>query len=222
MTRGFKDENNKFHPIDDKTGVSSKQLKSNPASDSVNPADAKILKDKKEFISGRPVIGYIKHHPVTIEIELREEGEKKGEDGKFYQNPLVLSIVGNVWNLSRSDINSGGQNEDELREALNNGELKLKENISEKEFEKLLDIWDEWHLNDMNAGTERQKKIIKEHMDDEKYQQLDKFYDRPKAILKDFEADPDNGYNWGSAWLYRPLPKDVVDFVRNFENKLKN
>lgn len=222
MTKGFKDDKGKFRPTEKNTSsITSKQLKSESNPSSINKGKAQMLKDKKEFVSGEPVIGFINHHPVTVGIDLKEKNQQqKGVDLKLHENPVSLGISASLWNLSRSDITQGGQMQDTLREEFNKGNLKLKSSISRDEFKKFLDIWDRWHLNDLNAGTSKQRKLIEEHKDDPKYANLDKFLDRPKAILTDFKAEPDNGYSYGSAWLYEPLPKDVVNFIKMFKSKL--
>ncbi len=188
-------------------------------------------------VSGEPVVGFIRDftgkrskHKVTLQVELKtKEGTHKGFDGKEYEDPLELSISDSIWQREETDILSGGQGQDTLREALEDGKLEIGNGISDDEFEELLDIWDKYHLNDLTAGTERQEKIIEEHKDDPKYNKFDKFLDRPRAILEDFDAEPDKetegfgdeGYSFGSQWLFEPLPENVVDFVEKFKSKLE-
>jgi hypothetical protein len=74
---------------------------------------------------------------------------------------------------------------------------------------RLVAIWDEWHLNDMRAACA--------HMSLPR----DTSYDAQRGItcprvslVKDRHA-----YRYGAAWLYAPLPDDVVSFVREFIRK---
>lgn len=189
-------------------------------------------------VRGEPVVAFIRDftgrrskHKVTLDIEIKsKDREQQGTDGINYEDPLELSISQSIWQRDESDILSGGQGQDTLREALKEGKLEIGNGITEEEFEEFLDIWDKWHLNDLNAGTERQKEIIEEHKDEQKYKKFDEFLDRPKAILEDFDAEPDKetegfgdeGYSYGSAWLYQPLPQDVIDFVEDFKDKLES
>lgn len=56
---------------------------------------------------------------------------------------------------------------------------------------KLGTIWDEWHLNDMQAGCAHQ----------------------PKGTFPNVPNCPETGYRHGSAWLFKPLPFDVFSWV---------
>lgn len=217
----FITKDKKVIPIKSSKGISSSQVKSKTSEATIDSAKATMLKDKPEMIHGEPVVGFINHHAVTIKIRLESKGSpQKGTDLKMYDSPVELGISAGSWNLSRSDITQGGQMQDTLREEFDKGNMKLKSSISHDEFKKLLNIWDQWHLNDLNAGTDAQRKILDEHENDSKYQKLDKFLDRPRAILKDFKSNPDRGYDYGSAWLYRPIPDDVVDFIKMIQRKL--
>jgi len=221
MAKGFKDDKGKFRPTEKKNGLSSNQLKEETSSESIDSGKAQMLKDRKEFVHGEPVIGYVNHHPVTLKLELREKGQpQQGVDLKTHENPIELSMSGSIWNLSRSDCTQCGQMQDTIRDELNSGNLRLKSNISQDDMKKLLDIWDRWHLNGLKAGTTKQNELIEMHRDDPKYAEQDVFLDRPRAILKDFDADPDNGYSYGSAWLFEPLSDDVIDFVKEMQGRL--
>jgi len=221
LVKGFT-KDGKFRPTEKNTsGITSNKLNSESNPNSIDSGKAQMLKDKNEFVSGEPVVGYINHHAVTLSIDLKQKNEEqKGVDLKLHHNIVKLGISAGLWNLSRSDISQGGQMQDTLRDEFNKGNLRLKSSVSRDEFMKFLDIWDRWHLNDLNAGTTKQRELVDEHRDDEKYAQFDTFLDRPKAILMDFKAEPDNGYSYGSAWLYEPLPDEVVNFIETFKTKL--
>jgi hypothetical protein len=65
--------------------------------------------------------------------------------------------------------------------------------------ERLAEIADRWHLNDMRAACA--------HMVD---LPDDPTYDARKDI-----TCPVTGYRYGTAWLVEPLPVDVIDFIVN-------
>ena len=72
-------------------------------------------------------------------------------------------------------------------------------------FDEILDIWAAWHLNDMHAGTKRQEKVLKEMGITEfdiacKYLQAQGIYE-------------DDGHRYGSKWLYRPIPRNVLNKI---------
>ena len=80
-------------------------------------------------------IGILDERKVEIEVKIR--------DGN-------LSIVG-------SSRYFGGQINDELRERID--EINFYNWWNRGKFLKLLDIWDEWHLNDMHPECEHQREL---------------------------------------------------------------
>ncbi|MCV0393682.1 MAG: hypothetical protein K5790_10410 [Nitrosopumilus sp.] len=249
MVKGFSKENNKgghdFIPTEKPSKISSDSINTSTdvevGTGFMQRGSKKLETSSREFpvedvfpkkevkkIGNEPVVASVKDfdyngrsQAVTLNVELREKDHpQKGIDGKEYKNPLELGISGGIWNSNHSDITTGGQIQDTLREQFEKGNIKVN-GISDEEFRKLLDVWDRWHLNDLNAGTKKQESIIDEHINDSKYAHLDEFYDRKVQILKDNDAYVDNGYQWGSAWLYEPLPDDIIDFVKHIQKRLQ-
>lgn len=75
---------------------------------------------------------------------------------------------------------------------------------SVEDVRKLADIWDEWHLNTMQAGCVHQPAESIVYRIGQSRREVD---------LKATPACPETGYRWGSAWLTRPLPDDVAAWV---------
>ncbi len=76
---------------------------------------------------------------------------------------------------------------------------------------ELIALWHEYHLNGMNAGTEKQEKALR--------RLKNRDYDRCVKYLKKKKLYTDNGYRYGSGWRYRPLPKDMKNkLVFLFDN----
>jgi hypothetical protein len=78
---------------------------------------------------------------------------------------------------------------------------------------EFLRIWGRWHLNDMRAGSPRQRDAIRA--------MPDKSYDAVKPALEAAGLSPDaehlhNGkpYAFGSAWLFEAVPAEILDFLR--------
>ena len=140
------------------------------------------------FGTGRKV------NEVDVDIELKEKDEG-----------MALSLVGSVWNARKTDIVVGGQCQDEL--------AKLPQFQEGGKYRELIELW-KWHLNDMRAGTEWQEKILDEWKAGHPGEQLD--YAKACEVLKARKAYSDKGYKYGSKWLYRPLPDDVVAKARKW------
>lgn len=75
-----------------------------------------------------------------------------------------------------------------------------------KEQKRLVEIWNTWHLNNMNAGTERQEKALEQCKSTE-YNKIIKF-------LKKKRLYTDKGYTYGSSWLKRELPDNLRDELK--------
>lgn len=81
------------------------------------------------------------------------------------------------------------------------------------DIQRLCEIWDRYHLNGMKAGTRAQHHYL---------DTLPRFtgadaYDKTKAALAEAGLQPDRNtmpgsqpYSYGSAWLYEPLPDDLL------------
>lgn len=123
---------------------------------------------------------------VTIDIELRDT--KSGAE---------LAITGAIWNARQTDWVAGGQCRETLNCLLHGNPL----------FDEIYKIWGRYHLNTMHAGTEAQEYYLTGYLaaTGEKWE-----YDRIVEILKAADLYIDNGYKYGSAWLYRPLPENVL------------
>jgi hypothetical protein len=68
----------------------------------------------------------------------------------------------------------------------------------------LLDIWENWHLNDMQAGCEHQRELgwtYEEHHDQKTFKG---------------ELCPVCGYSIGSKWLKKDVPQEIIKTVINF------
>lgn len=124
---------------------------------------------------------------VTIEIELREEEGKK-----------VLSICGDVWNNLKTDIVCGGQCLDDIKDFFKNDEL----------FNKIYYLWKNYHLNDLHAGTPKQEKLLKDNV-----QEHDWDYTRCCEFLEKHELLYDNGYKYGTSWLYEAIPEKDLKLI---------
>lgn len=144
--------------------------------------------DKVAYTSSRRV-----NLPV-IEVELRGIDTDKPE----------LSIRGNIWNATHTDIVMGGQCLDEMKEL---GDLRFN-----TLFKKLYRLWKLYHLNGMHAGTVKQEQALN---DTRKAGIKICSYDDSCKYLESVGLLEDDGYKYGSAWLYRQIPEDDYKEILN-------
>lgn len=127
----------------------------------------------------------------------------KFEDGKF-------SMCAEVWNPSETDLYCAGQCVDEVAKMFpfNN------------KARRMVAIWEEWHLNDMVAGSPAQREELAKHTFPNSGED---HYTWALRILGEAGLQPDpsylhegNPYSYGSAWLKREIPAEVVTEINSW------
>jgi len=133
--------------------------------------------------------GKRKINAVELVLELRQQ--KEG---------VEVSICGNVWNNIRTDLVSGGQNTEAIRGFFPHS----------KRVQRICELWDRWHLNQMNAGTPAQTTAINA------WRAEGHAYDYTKACdhLAAIGLLYDDMYKYGSAWLTEEVPAEVLTELR--------
>jgi len=97
-----------------------------------------------------------------------------------------VSICGEIWEpvgKRNRDLLSCGQNLDTMAEYLTGSPT----------FDTLYALWKRWHLNGMRSACEHQRA------------RGETWTSHPSAEC------PDCGYKLGHAWLYEPIPADVME-----------
>ena len=135
---------------------------------------------------------YRKINELTVELELKQN----------FKGQYVFSACASIWNGRKTNNLCGGQCFDILFKCLKDNK------IMNKQFEKIYRLWKLHHLNDLHAGTERQEKALslanKRHVD---------FKERCD-YLKSVGLLYDDGYLYGSSWLYREIPQDDLKTIK--------
>lgn len=135
-----------------------------------------------------------------------------------------LSISGVEGPLSSGNaLGSCGQIDMHLRDKQH--AIKLAPGWTRSNLAKFFDVWKDWHLNDMKAGTPAQMAELAKHTFPG---YPTNHYEWACAILKDAglyevqtgrEVQNANGqfvpetYKYGSAWLREDVPQDVIEFL---------
>lgn len=183
---------------------------------------AVILKKKIEFGKFDFTGNGRKTNAADVEIELRKNGGeptfrmvngKREYTGETTPEYLELSICGNVWNNLHTDCIMGGQCLDEMKKVIHGN----------PKFLKIYNVWKNWHLNGMKAGTPEQEAKVKEWLADGHKYDYSAVCDMLKecglyeveytglACGKRYDHEP---YKYGHGWIVKELPDDVIEFVK--------
>ena len=132
--------------------------------------------------------GKRKINPVELTIAL--EDRKAGP---------VFTASATVWNQSKTDCLLAGQCLDRL----------VPHFIGDETFMKVYRFWKAYHLNDMKAGTPKQEAAVEEYLKDHVYD-----YGEVCDYLESIGLLEDNGYRYGTAWLYAPIPESDLEEIK--------
>lgn len=110
-----------------------------------------------------------------------------------------LSMVGEVFEYGQREASMAGQITDHLLSVEPNSEFDAAT------LKDMHDTWERWHLNDMKAGCAHQTVVWEIGR-----------YGNHQPSLDHTPRCPITGYRYGFAWLYDPMPEDVLNKVRTF------
>lgn len=148
------------------------------------------------------------HSQEDYQVEEQEDGTPKlfsaGKTGVFYYDTLkrvreekIIVISGGVWDHMHKDYMMRGQCLDTLVELMPDNEI----------LKVVHPIWKEYHCNNLHAGTQKQEEALLLYFTEieEKYD-----YDKAKEYLSVIGLYEDRGYKYGSSWLLKPVPDEVL------------
>lgn len=136
--------------------------------------------------------GNRKINQVEVRIELKE-----CKDGP------VFSACAYVWNSRHTDCVAGGQCIDTLYKY-------FRGNV---DYMNIYELWARNHLNDMHAGTVLQEKAL-DKAGREGYDVSD--YTKQCQYLQKEGLYEDNGYKYGTSWLYRPISSEDLELIYHY------
>lgn len=146
-----------------------------------------------------------------VRLEYREGPAQLREHGRtvthepIREDALEVAITGETWyatangnrDLRYRDCMSAGQNVEDLRK------------VPGPRAARIASLWDRWHLNGMKAACAHQQAEV-----DRIYREMpgyDRDGERWNALRR---ITCPEGYAYGSAWLYEPIPDDVLAELR--------
>lgn len=137
-------------------------------------------------------IGTIETMPIFCKIEYKNSN---------------LSITGVIRPTRNGDADSCGQIIDTIADNLDL--IEYAKNWDKVKAYKFCTYWKKYHLNDMQAGTEKQTALI------EKWTAQGNRYEYTLVcdMLKENNLYNDNGYIYGSKWLTIEIPAYVLKWL---------
>lgn len=95
--------------------------------------------------------------------------------------------------------------------------IKPGDGWTEEMVEEFLEIWRHWHLNKMQAGSPRQQAFLdgwrREH-GWQGYEAECRALEEAGLLVDEKLTVDGEPYRYGSAWLDKPLPAEVLGFLR--------
>jgi hypothetical protein len=137
--------------------------------------------------------------PANLKIEeAGKSGIKNWETLKLIKEEKVISISGGIWDHMHNDYMMCGQCLDEIISLMPDNEI----------VKVVHPIWKEYHLNNMKAGTRQQTEAL-----DLFFTENGRSYNYDEAVeyLKLIGKYIDRKYQYGSSWLLKPVPDEVID-----------
>ena len=115
-----------------------------------------------------------------------------------------FSASANVWNNLKTDIIMGGQCLEEV--------YKMARGWNNPKAKQIIEVWREWHLNDLQPGTPAQMAYLKTLTRPHNAQFLTWEQEQLKAV----NLEPDGDYKYGSRWLMKEIPAEIVTIIESW------
>lgn len=159
------------------------------------------------------LIGVNPHgHNVYLSLEIEKVSGKKNKfttDLEPISEYSTLSICGEE-KIGREIISCGQILDDVKKEIDSYKRLKIDRSV----LLRIIEIWEEWHLNDLRAGTTKQQAVVKEwESEGNKYN-----FTKASELLDKKGLLYDKAYKYGSSWLVDPLPENIEKEIKELFN----
>lgn len=129
------------------------------------------------------------------------------DDGRF-------SMSAGIWQSNKRDLEMCGQYVDTVAAYFPNDTL----------VQRMLAVWQRYHLNDMRAGSAVQETYLREHpIPEADYRYPKSHYVVASKVLADAGLNPDaDGYLYGHEWKREELPAEVQAEIASWQQATAN
>jgi hypothetical protein len=119
-----------------------------------------------------------------------------------------FTMCGEVFHTATRSVRSCGQNVDRVVAYFPHN----------AKAQRMLAIWERWHLNHLRAGSQVQEDWLRAHpLDPASYAYPKSHYQVASDALAAAGLNPDpEGYRYGSAWKTEPLPAEVLAEINSW------
>lgn len=163
---------------------------------------------RKVKISLGKVDGYRNgRRSCEAEVEMRL---KELKPGKF-----EFTACGKVWNVKKTDILMGGQCIEQIADMVSEEYKDVVDFVKE--------MWDRYHF--LHAGTPAQEALLKQAVRNgelssygvSNYEETLAYLEKHGLLYdKDYEEETEEGYKYGTGWLYEPIPEYDLKAIEEF------
>ena len=131
---------------------------------------------------------------INVRLKLIEKNLKRDIELNNISTYYTFSASGNIF--VKNEYDGSGQCLDEILEYFPGNE----------QVKYIHSLWKQWHLNDLNAGTLLQQAALSSLKSTD-------YADRCEH-LKERDLYNDRGYEYGTAWLVKEIPADVIQDIQ--------
>lgn len=134
-------------------------------------------------------------------------------NGSVVRLKLVIKEKRNVrnWNLKKGNYKTlpitGDITEKEKIKPYTDGQCYDSIKPTTDKQKEVIDIWREYHLNDLTAGSKKQMEAL------ESFKYKNNYYKEACEYLKKRRLLIDDGYKFGSKWLVKPLKNGIIEKI---------
>jgi len=139
-----------------------------------------------------------------------EQKKCKLYDTLEIKDVYAFSIAGEIRGYRAYTMRCWGQITHYIDAIFKNGmNITYSRKLGKDRVLRLLKLWDNWYLNDLITGTDKQMEILSRKGADE-----GTTYEEQLIVLRKHNLEVDRGYRYGTSWLCKQMNDSDVEFIK--------